>query len=484
MSLDSQYFKRIYVDDSSQNFKYTAYRPLDSPMILFSKLTGTPLASLHLKTQNNSVQNNEKGNRGRALITKRPKLSKLKCDFQGIINMDNQEFEFIITNLSSVGYINFNIIRMNKDGNIDYKYVNEINQLRPLESYVVQCDQSDNGVLILRSITKETSDGKRVKVNVKDDEVLGDIKKASGSYFFLAVIPEAKHKDLVKLYEDTVWACSDLICVRTKKERQARLQRSDIWTGSGLSSRASGYAHHAEDDPTFYTGDFYNSSYAHHAEGISARSSGFYFNIHAEDDPISNDNTGEEKYYVTQVSDMGMGFFDDDGSSDENESNINSTEQLKNSNVIVNNTLESSIIDDSFVGRVETGRKITVNSVESDIIYDYDKVSTPCIIGLSISDKIVFMDNEENNEELSSLASLAKDMVNIFIKDEGKQLLESLQAIYKTDSCSICLEGVKENKPLDIVFYQCGHQCCHYECGKSLNKCPLCRKEISAQLRC
>lgn len=49
----------------------------------------------------------------RTLITKRNITSNIKCDFQGIISIDDQEFEPVITNLTNLGYINFNIFKKN-----------------------------------------------------------------------------------------------------------------------------------------------------------------------------------------------------------------------------------------------------------------------------------------------------------------------------------------------------------------------------------
>jgi hypothetical protein len=48
---------------------------------------------------------------------------------------------------------------------------------------------------------------------------------------------------------------------------------------------------------------------------------------------------------------------------------------------------------------------------------------------------------------------------------------------YKSDECCICLNDLP-----NIIFYQCGHQCVHQECGNDLDKCPLCRKKVSAKL--
>lgn len=44
--------------------------------------------------------------------------------------------------------------------------------------------------------------------------------------------------------------------------------------------------------------------------------------------------------------------------------------------------------------------------------------------------------------------------------------------------CSICLD-----KPSDIIFLNCGHVCCCYECGVNLDLCPLCRSNIVQKIQ-
>ena len=79
--LDGKYFKTMHTHDHNGHV-YSVVRPLEDPMILFCKKTGTPLASLHLRCQNNTYQSDHKGNRGRAIITKRPKGQSLSVTFK------------------------------------------------------------------------------------------------------------------------------------------------------------------------------------------------------------------------------------------------------------------------------------------------------------------------------------------------------------------------------------------------------------------
>lgn len=46
--------------------------------------------------------------------------------------------------------------------------------------------------------------------------------------------------------------------------------------------------------------------------------------------------------------------------------------------------------------------------------------------------------------------------------------------VWETDECAVCLDKLKPR----VTFLQCKHQF-HYECVKTLNICPLCRKPIT-----
>jgi len=66
------------------------------------------------------------------------------------------------------------------------------------------------------------------------------------------------------------------------------------------------------------------------------------------------------------------------------------------------------------------------------------------------------------------------------IHEDNRSLLNDLTKVYTSDVCTICLGD--EEVP-DLVFYQCGHQCCHYDCGLLVNKCPLCRMLVSGYIK-
>ena len=75
------------------------------------------------------------------------------------------------------------------------------------------------------------------------------------------------------------------------------------------------------------------------------------------------------------------------------------------------------------------------------------------------------------------MIEMAKAQITDAVEQHSKTLLESLERVYTSEECCVCMD----DKP-DVVFYQCGHQCCHQACGVTLTKCPLCRSFIRSKL--
>jgi hypothetical protein len=77
---------------------------------MFSNVDGTAIASLHFKP---SIRDRAKVSpTAKSLLVNIPKLSSNgEHRSQGIMNMEDQEFEFVITNLSTTGMIDFNLMK-------------------------------------------------------------------------------------------------------------------------------------------------------------------------------------------------------------------------------------------------------------------------------------------------------------------------------------------------------------------------------------
>jgi len=82
-----------------------------------------------------------------------------------------------------------------------------------------------------------------------------------------------------------------------------------------------------------------------------------------------------------------------------------------------------------------------------------------------------FLDEPSNDQLKEQGIQIIQDI----IKNASKELLSKIAKVFKSEKCVICLEG-----NVDAIYYQCGHQCCHYKCGSKLKNCPLCRNHITA----
>lgn len=121
--------------------------------------------------------------------------------FQGMINMDNQRIQLVITNLCPEASLNFNILHASGAG------VNKVNCLPPLSSYAVQADQAMEGRALILAALEDSN-----KLTVKQDEQevsSGKKNSLSGSSFSLSVIPQADQPELAARFARTVWRCRE-----------------------------------------------------------------------------------------------------------------------------------------------------------------------------------------------------------------------------------------------------------------------------------
>jgi hypothetical protein len=489
-SLDRTYFRTI-AKRTHGDYIYTTIRPIDSPMILFSKVTGDPLVSLHFKAQQSAIEG------PKTVITKRPQKSDVECDFQGIINQDGQEFELVITNLTKLGKVNFNVLKGEKASS----GLNQVNVIKSYESHAIQCDKEDNKSLILNAIKKDPADKNSVKLTVGEAESKDRPDTTpKGTYYFLSVVPEKKQA-LIDLFKETTWACQDLFVLKEKTpSAPTRSYGTDQFGDTSQFSQR-------------YVGQIGQTNRYYDSRGLDIRRSNnsSSMSLMLGDDDLEMDtgyDNGEESYIpdddnnVSEEEERGFSLFDDAvptrSSYNNNTPDFNANEIFSNNMInivpnrslfmdcadaaastVVNNSADmNSVINKSFAANVSGGRRIDISSVASTSVYNYSTPGEPCVLGLSVSDNLDF--KEEPSRE--RLEEESKILVDEIIASEFHSLIDKLKTIYKEETCTICLDDDKENPP-DTVFYQCGHQCCHYACGAKLDKCPLCRTFVTASIR-
>jgi len=131
-----------------------------------------------------------------------------------MLSKPDQNFDFVITNLSDDGMINFNILhtphRVSEvDPGPSYG-VNEVNELHANQSYQVKADQRTHRAMVLRGKTEKrigpvTKQNKTVPLTVNESEYTKD-KSKEGLYFYLSVVPDIASAALVeKFKEGTKW---------------------------------------------------------------------------------------------------------------------------------------------------------------------------------------------------------------------------------------------------------------------------------------
>jgi hypothetical protein len=494
-TIDRKYFQSIH-KEVKHGIEYNVIKPKNAPMILFSKIDGSPLAAMHFISKTS-----------RTLISRRPEKSKFDCDFQGLIVGDGQEFELVITNLCYEGQINFNIMKKNIGiQEVNPGGLNEVNELRSMESYAVKCDQSNNMTLVLNSIKNDKSE----KVTIGESEKTATKEKGpDGTYYYLSVIPQIDKKEMVGRFKDTVWACVDTFVLQ--KPKQTVNLYTDDWFGAStehvtvanrnlmnpmrpigintVGTRMTSGSHDIrgsisgsdlaspwitttlDPDQVFKSNGPINCSSEIGGSGndiqLDGSMAGSSPYVQYGGTPGVNDIAASAgpKQKVKEATDsesdddMGFSLFDDD---------------IPTPNNLLSNKATQQIIDDSYAATVGAGKQIAVNSAFTGIEYDYDSTSCQCIIGLSVSPDIQFRDTHNPDDLIVEGRASIQDI----IKNKSMDMLDSINKVYVSNECVVCLEDT-----VDSVYYQCGHQCCHYECGKELTKCPMCRSCIVATIK-
>jgi hypothetical protein len=531
--LNPKYFDVLDTEEAS-GYHYQIVRPKGNPLILFSISNPSgpiPIASVHLETQSYEKQNDNIGNRGKALFTKRWQKSSANCDFQGIITQDKQDYEFVLTNLT-IGdeLININILKKNVkvtevDPGVEGHSVNMVNEINPFSSYAVQSDQKDNCSLILETIKNE--EGKPC-LSVKTDEKQGE-EKTQGTYYWLRAIPPKGGKNEF-LFEKTKWACVDYFILKYEK-----ITPSETSMSQGLTVRASrGNENQSKSTvcesglaaprtvPTTMATPMQISKNIEDQEKsiisvpkemeVSKDDDEVYNNIRLDDtetapkrlrtnengnfieknphqpnisseisilNSINNQTNTKTTHNNNNNNDNNNNNKNNNGSSDNelSENNFSTTitaETVKHIDNSKNMQSNEDIINMSHAVKVESGRTIMSTIHYTGVKYNFDLPSDPCKIGLSIFEGLVINQDLDDNTIIES----AKTTIQDYIKNAAKAYLDKLTKIYPEESCCICLE----KKP-NIIIFQCGHQCLHDHCRAGLKMCPLCRSQIRATIK-
>ncbi|AYV83628.1 MAG: hypothetical protein Hyperionvirus9_45 [Hyperionvirus sp.] len=440
-ALDSRFYSEIYsdkhedVDDKNVEVSYTGYVPqFGHPMALFSESNGLALAVLELRYQD--ADSYAKGHE--TLITELTSDDARHQAFQGVVTQDNQKVQFVITNLCS-DYLNFNLMKYDKKvTDVNPMGLNEINELRPYESYAIKSDQTNgNKVIMLKSHVAEKT-GKGVTLG---DEIAGSNKV--GTYLYLSVVPKYGNKELAALFASTFWKPVDSFVVKTKSAKHVPYHTTggymqfDGHAQMGMPPMLETANHHR-----FRTGAAPRRErqmlYKSNGPTLGFHADLDYKNLSISDEESGSEECGLENFSLEPMDDMPK--------------------------------MKSQILNSKVANIVTGDETIKVNSVQTNIMYDYDLHSMPCVLGLSVMSELKLAKRQSPDVILSDM----KLLVQSYITNTFKTVIAQMK-IYTEEKCCVCLT----EKP-DGVFYRCGHKCTDLECAKLLDKCPFCRTHISA----
>jgi hypothetical protein len=117
------------------------------------------------------------------------------------------------------------------------------------------------------------------------------------------------------------------------------------------------------------------------------------------------------------------------------------------------------------------GGRVEVHGCYTGHDYAYQHCSEPTVLCMSIWEDMKFLGLPNIEEGLA-------EEVEEWVKNEGKAMIESLNAIFKADTCVIDLES-----EADTIVCTCGHQCINHANVGDLRTCPMCRSPITAFVR-
>lgn len=497
--LSIEYFRHITNSDG-----YSVYgKPSDSissPIVLFSEIDGSALASLHFKLSGRYGAQIDKDSRTvlapfKSFLQEQMEIQR----FQGLINKENQEFEFVITNLCANGYINFNLMKTNEDvTETNPGGINEINELRPFESYAVRCDQINNLPMILQKYKDQIGNTMTVE---KDENEQKETKKGSkGTNIYLNVAPQDTCKEMVALFERTTWKVTELIPIKYTGIQYGGMRAiPQCMDARDTSYDISDYSDELEEECSDLGADYF-SEISHLPE---AGSSGGFIGAqgspghpgypgpqgprgreHDSDSDSDNAESFNSKFEKVKCK-MGneevkckkMGNGKAKCQKMANEIQIDDDDEICENDYKreINTEGINQKILESEVGKVVYGdTKIEVNGHQTDIMYDYTKTSKPCVLGLSINERLEFTPINER-QRYEEMVNNANELIKELINKKYDEFLKG--KIYEANDCVVCLtEGC------DCVLFECGHKCGHYACLQSLEKCPLCRSYIYAKI--
>ncbi len=436
--LKSPYFEHVG-DKYHGNLKYSSYITKYPALVLYNSNTGQALSSIQLITPDS----------GNALLSARTllDLSSSTNDvirgtaIQGIVGTSGQAIQVVLTNFLEKGYENINLLRQDiKVDKVDpgpQFGINELNEISPLNYYVVKCDQLNNRELLVNGIS--IFDGTKThKLTVQQDEE--DAKKNNtkkqAMELFVSVLPQSGIPGIESLFKNTIWRISQGVILFEKSML--------IPDGRSGGDRVRLFNSDAR-MLNIPRGDYYVTS----TEATLA------------EDATSIQDTNRNHFSA----------HDEDDDYDDFMCRLKSKKKKSKGHVYIPEVKEVDIMS-SNAATFGYGRQISKEITKTtNTKYCYNLQSPKCIISFSVLESVMFQNYSTSSFRKLLIDHLEAECHNL-IQDSGKEMFKKTKIFKSGDTCCYCLEADPT-----IVIFTCGHQASCAECFKDdkSNKCAICR---------
>lgn len=453
--LDSSLFE--YTTHRSQHGEaFVAYRPLGHPMVLFSQVDGLPLASLHLRLTDRAPAD------AQAFIARRPDQGD--AHFLGVINVDGQELELVMTNLTSDSVLMFDIggeARAREDAYWEHtdasfwtgqhrndRRLNRSNILWPMtpntcsENHLHYQDHGERRHLVLRA----TTGGLVASAGGSAASPSESVTANNGGGFPLFVYPKTGSR-AAERFRRTAWKCPEVIIVMGTPS----LLNGDIREDHNIVIEPRARLPRSQLDPI---------EEACEAYGIRR-------------DRLLQVTGIDEAFLRELPRDMVQEVI---------------ATQLERADLSAQDIQRESLTREEMLSQgvrradVGAGRRLTNSGYHSLLVekFEFELCSSPAVLTLGVRDGVQLCPGYD--ETVGDSNGLAARLDRLVVT-RSEELLggASDNEVFALSECVICMEG---DPPPDIVLYQCGHRCVHQRCieGARLRRCPLCRSLIIATL--
>ena len=461
-NLDSNYFSKVS-SKVKENNSYTLYDAVGHPMILRSVVDGRYLAGIHVFYGDEFI-----GTQQAPILTELDRLiptddGGLKQRYQVVFPVnkdddrirDGRPIKFVITNLCDEGYIKIDFMKNDKlvdcvDPGAENGGLNQINEIRPLESCEIAADQTNKSRQIMIKLKTKTAASGLVETVNLDQEITAQKNEQVGDYLWITVTPRVGIPSLIESFKETVWTTDNQVIVKTTSKYVSKSYRGH--ESSMSLARSLPYA----------------GSPAPALLGYSAPSAApSRYRQSARVNESHNLDNDEESVGGGEMC------FPDDNVIQSQSSDSHAVKKSSGPNS-KSKKLNNSTVMQSKVAGLTHGDILRVNVGNSGVDYHYHLRSPFCLLGMS------FLENLEIKKFPTTTQNEANTLLDeYFVKlDEilTKKMLDDVKNIkkFQLDECVICVSQVPT-----MILLRCGHICaCKGECSDKLDKCPMCRSFI------